>query len=1312
MANFEYANIDEILSTNNAIRGTRINISGDKKVIVPKIQQLIPTETGEGVDSIELHAFLPNTAYIGSVYNLNTWKLEKDERSKRNVVSLDVHRDVGPKGLNLLPGQYRVVYNFLKNLIGSQSSRTKLFVSEISSDRRELKLSLTTQTDSLAQKTLTDFVLAYLSPSKYVLPVVVNFGENKLIDVISVTTDGSINSFFVKLYQPLPVDIDLYYECWVSSQIMKPWIDTINLIPEEIKNEVPYISGPNFEVDYDYWINTETNYKSWNDILAANVQTSQEILNRYISGSSAAVTLNVDFREFSNFIFYSSAEERVNNFYYKIGLVEYYNSQLSLLNSYTGSVSANKIKITGLRDKVVSGFDDFEKWLYYETTSSNYYTSQASSSITPYPKYAVTGSDYHIATKEGKYKLYSTGSNESNDWVSNLIVSASEYDLKNYNALNKSIPEYLRDSGDNEQFVTFVNMVGQHFDIVYLYANHVLRKNVRQEHPKDGLSQDLIYDATRNLGWTLSHGTQAKDLWEYALGVSGSGDPIWTGKTTIDKYFSKSEEERTKEVWRRTLNNLPYIYKTKGTARSIKALLAAYGIPQTLLTIREFGGPDNADLGLTPRAEWEKHTYYLNFHGSYPLPTTPQYIRVPWEQVNNANGDWRYPETITLRWKMEPSELYPYTSDPHQTLLQKNSGSRVDWFVTMNKNGTDAEKGTLTFYIGDGTTYKSASFYDEFLYDDVPLNLMIRRSGSNDTSGSNQVYDIFLKTAKYGKLVIEKSASIAITGSSESLYNRAWVSNGQLYIGSGSNPQTNKILSGSVYELRYWSNRLNEDAFDNHVLAARAYNSNSDTGSFYDLQAQFKFWQKFDAAVTTSLWSTHPDQNKLTFYSSSKSAYLYGFTSSSFESIVETYNMEVATVGNNTPFSEKVRIDSGSLIAGLDSTRTVEVSAFDKFSLDSNKLMVAFSPQSIINEDIYEAIGNTEVDDYFGEYSSIDSDEYPRLKWFAREYWQKYPNKNDFGAYIRLISAFDFSVFDQIRQTLPARVNEVLGLVVEPNILERSKVKVLRNFSADPIDKTVKDTNEISSSITPAATISSYVSVLKFGFDDEGSSIENIEGEYDIQNEIEGVRIDEYSDDIDFNPTPILEYKKYSIGLNNNTSSFELQYTPLSAKLENSSWVTFYGEDNLISEYATLETSFSIDYSRSNVSKSSATANTGYGDGWVAIDNDNNISTAYFEQIDSYPQDNYYSAFEFIYSSDNDLVNGDYSSYNFVTSSYLNPTNLTTSIRNHRFEGSKLTGPDIGVDSTDTPDGKPVVEVYEVDSTIVTIDQRFSTTFI
>ena len=113
----------------------------------------------------------------------------------------------------------------------------------------------------------------------------------------------------------------------------------------------------------------------------------------------------------------------------------------------------------------------------------------------------------------------------------------------------------------------------------------------------------------KSMGWTLTNGNQASSLWKYKLGVdSGSGAYQSTGSL-----FSKSNEEITTEVWRRIVNNLPYLLKTKGTARSIKALMSCYGIPQTLLSIREYGGP--AISGDAPNIIEDRYAYMLAVGG-------------------------------------------------------------------------------------------------------------------------------------------------------------------------------------------------------------------------------------------------------------------------------------------------------------------------------------------------------------------------------------------------------------------------------------------------------------------------------------------------------------------------------------------------------------------------------------------------------------------------------------------------------------------------------------------------------------------------
>lgn len=1321
MSNFNYTNIDSILLATNPIRGSRTRLSSvRRKLVVPALSDSEEQYFGRE-SSLELHVFLPNTTYVdnSSLYDV-PFKIESrtervtsggvTETVTRKYVLIDVHDHI-QNLLQLPPDNYKIVYNFFRNLIGGSTDENgRLFITDISQDRRELKLALKYPENTAAKTDLTRFVLNYLSSTTYLPPIILNFGENLIVDIINVTSDGDDTYFYVKLYDSLPSEIDLYYECWLGSQILKPWIDNIVVRSQEPMDMIPYIKGPNFEVEYDYWINTETGYKSWNDLLSTNVQTSQEILNRYVNDTGSSVKLNVDYRDFSNFVVYSSAEDRTANFFYKLGLIETYNTQLLLLDTYTGSVSANIINVKNLRNKIEQGFDDFEKWVYYETTASNFYTSQSAAVITPYPKYQVdpTASDYHLLTKEGKYKLHSVLSDTGIDWYNNLVDAGLEYDLKNYNSLQKAIPEYILDDGQSEQFKTFVNMIGQHFDILYLYTDHILKKNTRKENPKDGLSQDLIYETAKNLGWTLSSGTQTKDLWEYALGLSGSGEPIWTGKTTINKYLSTSEENRTKEVWRRILNTLPYVYKSKGTSRSIKALLSAYGIPSTILSIREYGGPDNADFGEVPRAEWDKQTYYLGFLGSKQQPKTNQYVQVPWEKVNNANNQWQYPDTLTFRWKMHDAKYYPYHDNKVQTILQKQSGSRLDWYVTIANDGTDYDKGSLTFHMSGSNGYISASITDQYLYDDVPLNIMLQRRVSTDLTSSNQIYDLILKTGKYGKIVIEQSASIAISGSLSGSYNRAWSDNGQLYIGSGSNPQTNNILSGSIFELRYWSTILNTSSFDNHVLAPRAYNSNNPTGSFYDLQGQWQFWKKFDSAATTSFISSHPDQSKKTFYSSSKSAYLNEFNSSSFDSLLETYNMEVATIANNTPFTEKVRIDSASLQDTLQFNKSVTVTEFDKYSIDSSKLMVAFSPQHIINEDIYESIGYTALDDYFGGYDSVNLEEYPDLKFLAKEYWKKYSNKNDFTAYIDLIARFDFSIFDQIRQVLPLRVNEILGLVVEPNILERSKVRTTRDFAVEKLDNV--ETNDISTLGSPALKLNKVKSTVTIGFDENYDS-EFLEygGEFEIGNTFE-TELQDINGEKDINYLTTSNLSKTSGSVFIPKKSFISEQNKLKTFLTGSKIKSFVANVKGIDANVNLKPAVStkdIDgkttfwYTPDIVGTiSTIPIPSEYVNTTTTITpNETEQTTGTFDQINAPVKiGGHYQTPEPVYSTMEEYVNNQPSSYIFVDTDYVSPDDLRTAQQNYMFAGCKLEGNngegvnDIAYPAV-TPGGGAIVEV-------------------
>jgi len=69
-------------------------------------------------------------------------------------------------------------------------------------------------------------------------------------------------------------------------------------------------------------------------------------------------------------------------------------------------------------------------------------------------------------------------------------------------------------------------------------------------------------------------------------------------------------------------------------------------------------------------------------------------------------------------------------------------------------------------------------------------------------------------------------------------------------------------------------------------------------------------------------------------------------------------------IANNT---NKIRIDSSSLIGGLDPTISVEKSEFDLSIMDSNKIGIHYSPTEIINLDIIAQYADFNFDDFIGD---------------------------------------------------------------------------------------------------------------------------------------------------------------------------------------------------------------------------------------------------------------------------------------------------------------------------------------------------------
>jgi len=224
-----------------------------------------------------------------------------------------------------------------------------------------------------------------------------------------------------------------------------------------------------------------------------------------------------------------------------------------------------------------------------------------------------------------------------------------------------------------------------------------------------------------------------------------------------------------------------------------------------------------------------------------------------------------------------------------------------------------------------------------------------------------------------------------------------------------------------------------------------------------------------------------------------------------YEPVEETYYIQGVSLGGNVPRSQKIRLEDNELVRRLSPKSSAERSRFDRAPIDTNKLGLFYSAADQINKEIFNHIGDIALDDYVGDPDHEFTFDYPDLTHFSKEYWKKYSDKNDINAYLRVFSQFDYSLFNQIKQLLPERVDESMGILVEPHALERAKVALTKkpvitnpqydSRIEDPVKEVSGDTLPLTASIASPITVTDSVSIYHVGsagYDDNGNYFGNL----------------------------------------------------------------------------------------------------------------------------------------------------------------------------------------------------------------------------
>ncbi len=310
-----------------------------------------------------------------------------------------------------------------------------------------------------------------------------------------------------------------------------------------------------------------------------NVSSSYQQLLSLITSQS--IDINTDYTNFDNFIFFSSAEQRIINFYNKVKQIEDYRNNIAIYTPLTAS-RPNLIydlnSATASINDTIANFDGFEYYLYFESGST--LTSSLEFGITPYPKLGSLK----------PFTLYSTGSALVTTWFNAATASADDYDDYNQNNLIYTVPSFIKDDGNNDQYITFLNMVGHYFDNIWIFLNAVTDINLANNNLEQGISKDLVYTTLQSLGVKLYNKYGDSDNIPFLIGNNGSSSFDNNFTPTGSYLNSIPQKDLLAETYKRIYHNLPLLLKTKGTTYGLQTLISTFGITGSILNVKEYGG--------------------------------------------------------------------------------------------------------------------------------------------------------------------------------------------------------------------------------------------------------------------------------------------------------------------------------------------------------------------------------------------------------------------------------------------------------------------------------------------------------------------------------------------------------------------------------------------------------------------------------------------------------------------------------------------------------------------------------------------------
>ena len=1021
------------------------------------VSKTIDRKFGRPEDYIEVHIFNQNDQILTSISDFQDYSQPNPNELNFDPVSL-----LNDNGY--ITGKYKLGFNVFRKKIFNTALKT-FTLKAISSTRTELRI-VANNISNTDLKQASQQYINEISNSPFLRDFILNFGNDKTVVGINLLFNEipSTNELLIKLNEPLPNNVSILDNFSIVEEITNKIIIDQDLgLPEFIDGSIP-LKGPNFKIDVRLNNSIPSGYKNYDEVLEYSLTSSyQNLLNKLenrevpeiqydfvrtpvsdAEGNPEETTYN-----FENFVHFGSALERVKNFKYKVELLEQYDTRLSTINLIEGPTSAStfvledKESTTTKKTNLLKALDGYERFLYYESGALAW---PKSTLISPHTLYSITSSQVQtwLGDERSSYPNYG-----------GQLLNADLFDRQNEHSLIRIVPNHIVENPDNSFYSTFVHMMGHHYDQIWSHIKHITE--TKDTHHTKGISKDLVYFSLKSLGLETFDQFENSNLIEYVLGEGTEGSifydtPANQTLVTASNAGSIPKSDITKEIWKRLYHNAPYLLKTKGTERGLKALMSCYGVPSTILNVKEYGG------STTDKTTYQTFSYEksgLALKGDSGIDG--YFIKTDWSSslTRNLNSEAK---TVEFRikpyrsndkyhlWSLSGSYgsdnlndqhliLEPYTGNDISSSGDANQYGRIVFSTANNSITTPTEY--FPIFNGD--------FWNVFIGTNAhgkgDSDILDIKFGAYQANYNKNIHSYITSSTARNKQNNSFTWGISPSNSTNAELQAKSAGAAYCYIGGLPSGVANDNIdglrySGSIQEVRYhFGELLSHDTLTKHALEPFMYSGNTPSSSYTNVVLRLPLGSndKRDSG------SFHPnsDVDYLGIVESS-------MTTQTWEEVIEIHHLPTPDTVGISMTSEKVRIDIGTVDDNwLQTTQKSETSTLDRQPLDYPDLGVFFSPTTEINEDILYTLGSFRLDDYIGSPlpSAQSSPVYEDLSTIKDIYFKKVKGRYNYWDYIKTIQYIDHTLFKLIEQWVPMKANLKTGLVIEPHYLERTKFK-------------------------------------------------------------------------------------------------------------------------------------------------------------------------------------------------------------------------------------------------------------------------------